>query len=70
MRNNEINTENLHVGQIYKNYKQLCAGLNEEVLNGCSKKSQLKNWCKYFKWERDGVKYVITKICGSNNEEE
>lgn len=46
----------------YKNYKELCITLGESVKTGKSKILQLSDWERYFKYERYGNKYTITKI--------
>ncbi len=53
---------NLSVGDLYKNYPALCNALNESVKTNNSKKAQLKEWSRFFEWERIGHKYKITKI--------
>lgn len=59
----DIDTNNIMVGQVVKNYKELCALLGEEILKGgSSRTAQLKEFARYFKWERDGQKYIITDI--------
>ena len=46
-----INTSNLQIGQIVKNYKELCALLGEEFKQGGdSRKAQLKEFARYFEW--------------------
>ena len=47
-----IDTTNLEIGMTIKNYKQMCDLLNEEVKTGESKKAQLKEWSRYFEFER------------------
>lgn len=49
-------------GEIFKNYPTLCETLNEKVRSGTAKKAQLKRWGKYFKWEKQGHKFIITEI--------
>ena len=58
----EINTSRLQVGQVVKNYKELCALLGEEVKTGKSKQLQLDNLKRYFDWEKAGQKFIITDI--------
>lgn len=53
---------NLHESDIIKNYKTLCALLNEPEQAGNSKKSQHKEWQRYFDYEKVGQKYIITEI--------
>lgn len=54
--------EILYVGQIIKNYKVLCELLNEEIKSGTSRECQHKEWLRYFDYEKQGQKYIITKI--------
>lgn len=55
----EIDTSTLVIGMIIKNYKELCVILNEEAKTGKAKQLQLKNWKRYFDWEKDGQKFII-----------
>jgi len=59
-----IDTTNLEIGMTIKNYKQMCDLLNEEVKTGESKKAQLKEWSRYFEFERPKWKqsYIILDI--------
>lgn len=52
----------LHPGDTIKNYKTLCALLSQEIKAGDSKKSQHKEWQRYFDYEKVGQKYIITEI--------
>lgn len=52
----------LHPGDTIKNYKTLCALLNEETKTGNAKIYQVKEWLRYFDYEKDKQKYIITKI--------
>ncbi|RKJ60837.1 hypothetical protein D7X33_27380, partial [Butyricicoccus sp. 1XD8-22] len=54
--------ELLKVGQVYKSYRQVCEALGEKVKAGDSKYSQLKEWERYFKYDKDGNKFIITDI--------
>ncbi|MCM1160632.1 MAG: hypothetical protein NC412_05350 [Roseburia sp.] len=58
----EIDIDKLVIGMVTKNYKELCEILNEEVKTGKAKQLQLKNWKRYFDWEKDGQKFVIVDI--------
>lgn len=60
-----MNLYNLKVGNVYKNYPALCSALGESVKTNNSKKAQLKEWSRFFEWERIGHKYKITKIYGT-----
>ena len=52
----------LYVGQEFANYRRLCEFLGVEIKCGQSKKSQLKDWARYFCFDRDGNKIIIKKI--------
>lgn len=52
----------LKVGQVFKNYKELCLYLGEDIKDGNSKKSQLRNWDCYFKTHKEGNKIIIDEI--------
>lgn len=55
--------ENLKVGQIIKNYKEMCVLLDEEITTGGNKKkAQHKEWERYFKYHKQGNKYIIDEI--------
>lgn len=58
----EIDISKLVIGMVIKNYKELCTILNEETRAGKSKQLQLKNWKRYFDWEKDGQKFIIVDI--------
>lgn len=55
-------TNKLHTNDIFKNYKELCECLGEPVKNGCSKKSQMKEWERYFSYRKEGNKFIVTEI--------
>lgn len=50
------------IGDEIKNYKVMCELLGEKVRTSNSKKSQLKRWEQYFKWEHKGHMFIITEI--------
>lgn len=54
----EVNTSKLVIGMVIKNYKEMCQLFDEEVKTGEAKKSQLKNWKRYFDWEKDGKRLI------------
>ena len=58
----ELNTSHLTEGLVVKNYKSMCSLLECDVCGGDSKKSQLKNWKRYFNYEKSGQKFIITEI--------
>ena len=47
---NTLDTSRLEIGMIVKNYKELCALLNENPKTGNSKNAQLKEWQRYFEF--------------------
>lgn len=58
----DVKTDNLAVGMVVKNYREFCRLLEQAPTTGCSKKSQMANWERFFAFEKQGVKYVITEI--------
>lgn len=57
-----IDISRLESGMVAKNYKELCEILDEEICEGNSKKAQLKEWSRYFAWEKKGQKFIILDI--------
>ena len=62
LENTPIDTSVLKVGMVVKNYKALCELLGQPVTDGNSKKYQLKEFERYFDWEKSGQKFVISDI--------
>ena len=58
----EIDTSRLESGMVVRNYKEMCEMLNGEICDGNSKKAQLKEWSRYFAWEKKGQKFIILDI--------
>ncbi len=58
----KIDISKLVIGMVIKNYRELCRILNEEATTGKAKQLQLKNWKRYFDWEKDGQKFIIVDI--------
>lgn len=58
----QIVKDTLIVGQTFKNYKMLCQTLKQIPKKGDSKKSQVKEFKRYFDWEQQGQKLTITEI--------
>ena len=54
--------ENLTEGLIIKNYKEMCNLLGETIGTGNQKKAQLTEWERYFDYEKDGQRFIITEI--------
>lgn len=49
-------------GMTVKNYKELCTLLGQPVLNGNAKKSQLREWERYFEYEKQGQAFYINYV--------
>lgn len=49
-------------GQVFKNYKELCAYMEEEPLGGNMKRAQLRRWGCLFSWHKNGYKIVIDEV--------
>ena len=60
MNINKLN--DLTVGMTFKNYKELVAYFDEEVKGGKGKTYQLENFKRYFDYEKQGNKFIITAI--------
>ena len=56
------NMNNVNLGQEFKNYKELCAYLGEQEKGGKSKDLQIKDWERYFSFEKQGHKFIITDV--------
>lgn len=54
--------ENLAEGFLIDNYRELCLMLEEDVKGGNQKKAQLTEWERFFKYEKRGNKFLITKV--------
>lgn len=57
-----MNIENLEVGMVVKNYKAMCELLCEDVQAGNSKKAQIKEWERHFKYTKEGNKFIIEEV--------
>ena len=58
-----LKLEKIKEGLVVANYPAMCELLEEQVMKGGkSKQLQLQRWRKYFEWENDGHKFIITKI--------
>jgi hypothetical protein len=57
-----VDIKNISEGQIFKNYKVLCESIGEPVKNGKSKKLQLEDWQRYFKYSKSGHNFIISEI--------
>jgi hypothetical protein len=52
----------LEEGMVFKNYKELCLFLEQPVVDGGSKRSQLEMFQRYFEYSKDGYKFTITHV--------
>lgn len=57
-----LNVSALELGMAVKNYKELCSLLKQPVLEGNSKKAQLKEFQRYFSYQKIGNKFLILDI--------
>lgn len=57
-----MNTEKIKIGDIIDSYKELCQLIGEDVKDGNSRKSQLKEFERYFQYEKHGRKFLILDI--------
>ena len=54
--------DNIATGEVFKNYSALCTALDEPQKTGKSKQLQLLEWQRYFTYEKQGHKFIITEI--------
>ena len=52
----------VEAGQVFKNYKELCAYMGEEVKGGTEKMSQMRKWGYLFSWHKEGYKIIIDEV--------
>lgn len=58
-----MNLVNIKVGQEFKNYKELCGVLEEDVcIGGNAKAKQQKEWNRHFEFAREKNAYIVTVI--------
>jgi hypothetical protein len=57
-----MNLQNLHEGQVVKNYKELCALLDITEKIGNSRKSQIKEIERHFKFKKEGHLIIVEKV--------
>lgn len=57
-----MDLQNIKSNMIVKNYKEMCAILGEKVTDGNSRKKQLKDWSRYFDYEKQGHKFIIKEV--------
>ena len=53
---------NLNIGQTFKNYKELCAFLEEPTYAGKAKQIQEAKWQPFFSYTKEGHKITITQV--------
>ena len=54
--------DKIKVGQKFSNYKELCIYLNQPMLSGNSKKSQIKEWKRCFDFFKYGQKIIVKQV--------
>lgn len=52
----------IFVGQVFKNYKELCHYLQEPIKDGPAKRYQLKYWESFFTLQKQGHKLKVIKV--------
>lgn len=57
-----MNIGELHIGQIIKNYKELCMLLDIKIATGNTKISQLKELHRFCNFDKQGNKFIIKEI--------
>lgn len=57
-----IKLDSIATGEVFRNYSELCAVLDEPQKTGKSKQLQLLDWQRYFTYEKQGHKFIITEI--------
>lgn len=58
-----MNINNIQVGNVYRNWKVLCEALQVEPKpSGKARVPQTKLFKKYFDWDKQGQKIIITEI--------
>jgi hypothetical protein len=62
MKDTTIQTTDLYPGLIVKNYKELCSLLQQSPTSGEARQNQIKNWERFFSYNKIGQKYIITEI--------
>lgn len=65
-----MNRDKLQKNMMFKSYRSLCAFLGEEIKGGDSKKSQIKEWERYFQFHKDGNKFIIDEVYDEPREKE
>lgn len=58
----ELDTSKLTEGQVFETYPELCRALGCEPVKGNSKPKLLKEFERYFNYEKDGKRFIITEI--------
>lgn len=66
----DIDVTQISEGEVFNTYPELCKALRCEVCGGNQKKKQLKEWQRYFNYEKDGNKFIITEVYNEPMSEE
>ena len=54
--------KNLYPGLVVKNYKAMCELLHQTSTSGEARQKQIKNWERFFAYNKLGQKYIITEV--------
>lgn len=57
-----MKTENIVIGQVFKNYKAVCEWLDVAPADGNSKNAHIKEFERYCKYHKEGNKYIIDEV--------
>lgn len=57
-----MHLENIHEGDVFKNYKELCAALGTEPKTGCSKMAHINQLGTFCQFHKSGREFCIDKI--------
>lgn len=57
-----MNLDNISNGMIVKNYKAMCEILGENTATGNAKIAQMKEWKRYFDYDKQGHKLIVNEI--------
>lgn len=57
-----VDVSKIKVGDVIANYPAMCKVLGEEPRKGKPQKRHIEGWKRFFKFEKDGHKYIILEI--------
>lgn len=57
-----IDLSKLEVGMVVNTYKEMCSLMNEKTKSNNAKIAQIDEWKRYFSYDKDKFKFIITEI--------